>query len=244
MRPDEAAMLSICRSFVLGPDADVIVPEPYIPFIPETWNGVLVLAEAQNLATDEGYKAWLLAQPPETRLRRLPREDRVGVQPWDDGSLQLAVRAALSLKPEQAAVSNAVPWSQRERSGRNKNPEQWLIERASRFWSEMLRLVMPSRVVASGGIAQKVVTAAREASGGTWAVSRWRLPSPQAMSRMSGMFREKDLLSRFPEVRSAADENPSWLAAGYRLNKVFFACHAVSAESGRSAQRHAGDGGR
>jgi len=235
MEPDTAAMLSVCRKFVLPRDADAIVPEPYIPFVPEGWNGLLVLAEAQNLATDDEYKAWLLPQSTEQRFRRLPRNCRVGVQPWDDGSLKLAVLAALSHRPEKTAVSNAVPWSQRDAGGRNKNPDQRLIERASQFWAEMLTLIVPKRVVAAGSIARKVVSAARAANGGTWAESWWRLPSPQAMSRISGMFQERDLLSRFPEVKAAADANPSWLGARYKLNKLFFACHAVSVESGRSA---------
>ncbi len=42
------------------------------------------------------------------------------------------------------------------------------------------------------------------------------------------MFNEADLLNRYPEVKSVAKKHPEWLEGGYRLTKIFFACHAVS----------------
>src|SRR5262245_34630412 len=128
MPPDVAVTISICQRFVLADGAGVVVPEPYFPLVPESWNGLLVVAEAQNLASETAYRSWLLAQAPEGRFRRLYRGNGVGIQPWDDGSLKLAIHAALDMRPEETAVSNAVPWSQRQSGGQNENPGEWLIE--------------------------------------------------------------------------------------------------------------------
>ena len=42
-------LITICQRYVLDAHSLVVVPEPYIPLMPEQWNGTLVLAEAQNL---------------------------------------------------------------------------------------------------------------------------------------------------------------------------------------------------
>ncbi len=45
---------------------------------------------------------------------------------------------------------------------------------------------------------------------------------------MEFLFNEADLLNRYPEVKNVVNKHPEWLQGGYRLNKIFFACHAVS----------------
>jgi len=47
------------------------------------------------------------------------------------------------------------------------------------------------------------------------------------------MFREDDLLRRYPEVAAVAERHPEWLVK-YRLNKVVFACHAVSVAASKA----------
>ena len=91
-----------------------MVPEPYLPYLPDQWNGVLVLAEAQQLAGAREYLRWLRGLPPEQRMIRLstPNPSGVGVGPWDNGIVKLAVKAMMpDIQPEEVAVGNAVPWS-------------------------------------------------------------------------------------------------------------------------------------
>lgn len=226
MKPDIAALLEICQRHKL-PEGVAVVAEAYIPFLPENWNGVLVVAEAQNLAKkNEGYLEWLKELPdPCRRLGSHP--DGVGVAPWDDGSLKLAVEAALGVDAECCAVSNAVLWSVVDGS-RNKNPDEDAIARSKLIWSEMLPVLRPKTLVTSGKVAYGVFGAAIEKAGVDAMRLDLRLPSPTAMSRISNMFDQGDLLSRFPEVQAVIDRHPAWLK-GYPQNKVFFACHAVSA---------------
>lgn len=61
--------------------------EPYIPYIPKKWNGILVLAEAQNLAkSNKDYVDILNKMGMNRRIKRLyeaiKTEKRVRIQPW------------------------------------------------------------------------------------------------------------------------------------------------------------------
>lgn len=228
-RPDEAELCGICRQHILEDTTAAVVPEPYIPYFPERWNGLLVLAEAQNLAGDKtGYQEWLRDLSVNERLRRLPRDaDRVGVQPWDDGSLKIAVAATFGKDPNRTAVSNGVPWSLSGEGATNVNPSEDLIEKATQFWSEMLPHIGAGRIVVAGKVANGVIREALERSGMKTSVTHWRLPSSLAMSRVSGMFSPEDLLRRFSEVAAVKSANPGWFK-GNETNKVFFACHCVS----------------
>jgi len=134
--------------------------------------------------------------------------------------------AAFSADAAETAVSNAVPWSRRKDDGTNANPSPEMIGWAVAFWKDMLPLIRPSRIITAGRVAQTVITLADPSA--EYCRSCLRLPSPQAMSRVSGMFRKEDLLARYPEVRQVGERHPEWESS---LNKVFFACHAVSAGS-------------
>lgn len=221
-------LMAVCKrhAFQAG-EPRVTIPEPYIPFIPKRWNGVLVLAEAQNHGSRASkYLKWLKGAPPNQRINRLYAEETsVGVQPWDDGSLKLAVEAALQVRAAETAVSNAVMWSQTGSGGTNKNPDNFLLERSSLAWKEMLAILNPRRIVTAGSVARQVISSA-----GMDSLS-WRLPAPMGMNRVSGMFSERDLLKRYPEVRQVVRDNPDWFKSGFRRNKIFYACHAVSVSS-------------
>ncbi len=118
------AMIEVCRRHVVSPDLHAILPEPYIPYIPDDWNGLLVLAESQNLASAGEYRERLEKASSEDRFVRLSRCKNgtgVGVQPWDDGHLKIAVKAALDVDPARTAVSNAVPWSQQKKARNEQN---------------------------------------------------------------------------------------------------------------------------
>lgn len=225
--PSRSRMLDVCRKHVRE-DLGSVFPEPYIPYLPATWNGLLVLAEAQNLsASNRGYVDELRARRaahPEALLTRLGGEEGVGVGPWDDGVLKLAVEAALGVDAAQTAVSNAVPWSRLETPSRNIGPDKDVEAFAVEFWKELLPIIAPSEIVTAGKVAKLVIRRALPKSQRGRQVW-WRLPSPNMLSRVSGMFDRSDLLSRYPEVAEVLVRQPDW---GPRLNDVFYACHAVS----------------
>lgn len=219
-------LIGACKKHVMADSENVVVREPYVPYIPNNWNQVLVLAESQNLSSsNEGYVQHLNSLAASERMNRLGLEaDAIGIHPWDDGSLKLAVEAAFDIVAEETAVSNAVLWSQRGSSGQNINPDNDLQSCSAELWMEMLELLNPRLVICSGNIARSVIANTRWSGN----IIKLRLPSKTAMSRMSGMFDENDLLRRYPEVKTVLDLHPEWAGGGYRKNKIFFACHAVS----------------
>jgi hypothetical protein len=222
----ETDLLGICKGHILPEDANVVIREPYIPFIPNPWNRVLVLAESQNLSKgSDSYLRSLNALSAVDRMRRLGNiGNDVGVYPWDDGSLKIAIQAAFELNPEETAVSNAVLWSQRGSNDQNVNPDINLQDLSAEMWGQFLELLNPKLVICSGNISDRVINNVG------WDGTRFkiRLPSRMAMSRMSGMFDEKDLLKRYPEVKKVVCAHPEWMGSNYARNKIFFACHVVS----------------
>lgn len=226
-------LLAACAKHTRAPRDGVVIREAYLPHFPPRWNRFLVLAEAQNLSKRyDGYVRELRALKAPDRMTRLREGLEIGVAPWDDGSLKLAIEAAFNVNSTETAVSNAVPWSRRKKDGTNTNPTKKMKNWAADFWKDLLPLIRPSRIIAAGKVAQDVI--ARADPSAEYCRTCWRLPSPQAMSRVSGMFGEEDLLARYPEVHRVVEQHPEW-----RLrNKVFFACHAVSVVRavGRSLQ--------
>ena len=219
-------LLAACKKYVIFGSEGVVINEPYIPFIPNNWNGIIVLAESQNLSsTNEDYVKYLNSLNVNERMNRLSLgDDEIGVSPWDDSSLKLAIEAALKVKASETAVSNAVLWSQRGDSNQNINPNIDLQKKSSELWTELLAILKPNLIICSGNVADSVINNT-DWSGNKVKV---RLPSKTAMSRISGMFNENDLLTRYPEVKAVADTHPEWLSGGYKRNKIFFACHVVS----------------
>jgi hypothetical protein len=225
-------LIEIAQNFVLEGNEAVVLREPYIPYIPENWNRVLVLAESQNLSErNKNYVKKLRAISTEERILRLYQgENRIGVQPWDDGTLKIAIEA-IGFNESETGVSNAVPWSLITESGANRNPDKMQIDQSVEIWKAFASELNPELVVAAGKIAQNVV---ERALGETHKnmIFKVRLPSKQAISRVSGMFNEADLVERYPEVKKVIEAHPEWLL-DYRQNKIFFACHAVSIFSKR-----------
>ncbi len=219
-------LLSICRSGVLKKVDEETVPEPYIPFVPGNWNGGLVLAEAQNHgAKSREYLEWLRGLNSRDRMLRLYKhDDKLGCQPWDDGSLKFALTCVSDSAPERWAVCNAVLWSRVHGSGRNDNPSECMTENSVRLWMEYLKLLKPNVVVTAGKVANTVM----DKAGCQVARLSLLLPSPMNLRRLSGLFDTDDLLARYPEVSAAAGAFPELVSGRERRNKIFFACHAVS----------------
>ena len=218
-------LLEVCRTFADTAPDEVVFPEPYLPYVPTPWNGILVLAESQNLSDPSGGHVRRLDQmTPEERMTRLPGPDCIGVGPWDNGIVKLALKAMMpDVDIDEIAVGNAIPWSRRDRARKNANPTKGMRSKASDFWRELLKVWQPGprHLVVLGNMAAETIRGA----GISESRLKLRLPSPNAIRRICGMFDRDDLLGRFPEVGRAAKvlgmEKPS-------LEYVFYACHAVS----------------
>ena len=223
-------LIEICENYKLE-DNIAVIPEPYIPYIPENWNGILVLAESQNLSkNNQNYVDKLKAESTNERILRLNKnKNDIGVYPWDDGSLKLAIESSLKVKATETSVSNAVLWSQRSQTGANKNPSGIINKLSIEIWNEFLEILNPKIVIITGKIAKEII----DKTGWKGKKVVLRLPSRNAMSRVSGMFNKNDLLERYPEVKEVVEKNENWIK-DYTLNKIFFACHAVSLLKGKS----------
>jgi hypothetical protein len=219
-------LLTVCRSGVLKKTTEETLPEPYIPFVPGNWNGGLVLAEAQNHGARSGdYLPWLRGLDSKGRMLRLyMRGEQLGCQPWDDGSLKLAVTCISASGPERWAVCNAVLWSRLNPTGSNNNPSDRMEENSVSLWKEYLKVLKPKLVVTAGKVACTVI----DATGYQGNRLELLLPSPVNLRRMSRLFDTGDLLERYPEVAVQVKAHGD-LAGGLEgNNKIFFACHAVS----------------
>jgi len=222
----DPALLDVCARYVLPPEIPAVLPEPYLPFVPPSWNGTLVVAEAQNLSRrNREYRQALLGMPAAERFARLRNPLDVGVQPWDDGTLKLAVEAALELPAAECAVSNAVPWSQVDERDNNVSPSEELIRRASSFWSEILALMAPRLVLACGSTARAVF----EPLGSELPKCRVLfvgLPSPRATARLIPRHPVAEVLRHFPTLAATVSRHPEWLNA-YRANRIAYACEVI-----------------
>jgi hypothetical protein len=232
MGPDlKSKLLAICSRYAGGPQG-MVVEEPYIPFVPEQWNGVLIVSEAQNLAHGfNDYVDRLRGRSPEEKMLRLypevrralyPGDDRrsgeLGVAPWDDGPLQLAASAVWDQQPSVFAVANAVLWSEATAGGANARPAA-AREPSGAIWSEFLAVLKPNVTVAVGRVAYDLLQGV-----GAEPV-RWLSASPRVGTILSRLGESSELMRRFPEVRRAQalfekEAPPAWIA---------YACHVVAA---------------
>lgn len=227
---NSSKLIEICKKHILSDNIDSVLKEPYIPYLPKgEWNGILVLAEAQNLCNS----VYVEDLKKSSSIRRICRlcdsdPDDIGVGPWDDCSIKLAIESAFNTEAKNTAVSNAVLWSQIDENGKNKNPSGELVEKSIEVWADLLPIIRPEHIVTCGNIAHEVIGNIQQTGTLSWKHTKLRLPSRTAMSRISGMFSKDDLLVRYPEVAGVVSKHPKWVEGSYRQNKIFFACHAVS----------------
>ncbi len=222
-------MVEACILHVLELGTPATLREPYIPYIPKNWNGVLVLAEAQNHAgANVKYLKRLESLTAQQRYERLYLDgDRVGIQPWDDGTLKFAVEAAFRIAASETAVSNAILWSLRKSELANERPSRELGKASSLVWKDLLALLKPSHVIAAGAEARGVLEIALKDRPQPKR-THWALPSPRVLLPLSSMVNEADLFMRFPAVAKMAKRREEWLNTGSQRSKILYACLAVS----------------
>lgn len=204
-----------------------IIENPYAPYVPTKWNKTLVLAEAQNLSMNhESYVAQLKSYDFPNQAFRLKDPSDLGILPWDDHSLKLAIEVGMEADHREVAVSNACFWSQRKKDGNNANPSEKLQQLSSMLWNELVILIKPKVIITIGKISKNIIeqTTLNE-------IKHVNLchPSSNYLSRFSGLITEETILERFPEVKRIDFKYPEWMQNGnYRQNKLFYAVHALS----------------
>jgi hypothetical protein len=232
---DRDKLLHICKGHTFG-QAGMAVPEPYIPFFPQgplAWNGVLVVAVAQNLSdTNRGYRSWLVEASQQVRQDRLStyfaEYGIIGVGPWDDGTIKLAIAALRGADAvKRVAVSNAVLWS-----GGDSGTSEALSKQAERnsvsFWTEVLEVMNPAEVIAFGAIAGRVMKESGAAKHGLV-----EMPGPFSRIHSIGFKMDLDrLLLAFPEVAEAWENLEGRACVKNKSLAIHCACAAVSREMG------------
>lgn len=227
-------LVKICLDYgVYQGSTEVVVDFPYIPYVPENWNGVLVVAEAQNL----NVGAYANCSDEQKICRLYPNYDKtqsyavngpfpiLDVKPWEDGSIPLALKAALDLNPYKTAVCNACLWSLRL-GNKNENPNDEMQNQSGTLWKKMWDILKTyvQKIVCCGGIAWSIFDFVEDDR-----KDRLCHPSKKLLNPISGMLKEEDLLKFYPDVKSAYDElKYEQYGINHKQNKIFYASHAVS----------------
>jgi hypothetical protein len=142
-----SALYSISENYKLSEEKisanglDKVIDEyPYAPYIPDNWNGYLIVAEAQQLrGKSEGNNAFvevLKSAVANDLIFRLNNKkflnDKVGISPWDEGYIKLALKSAFSdIDLNQVGVANAVPW---HLDKTNKEQDKFLCDLSAKYW--------------------------------------------------------------------------------------------------------------
>lgn len=163
------------------------------------------------------------AMSSEERILQLQDPARIPVQPWDDGTLKLAVATVWGSEAvERTAVSNAVPWSRKTADRSLKGPSAIMKRKAREFWRKVFEIMKPMRIATTGAIAYDVMSDFTE-----FEVLKWPSASSKVLAPLSRSYDENRLLAKFPEVGAAMKRHPEWVTSS-RLNKVLFCCLAMT----------------
>ena len=120
---------------------------------------------------------------------------KIGVEPWDNGILGIAVQAALGGDPSSVAVSNAIPWSWTAGTAGEANTRPFnskVIALSAEFWREIFQEWTPERIVTAGAVAKRVMEMVKPSA----QILSWALPSPR-LDPAAGMFDPAERMRRF-----------------------------------------------
>lgn len=215
-------LIAICLKHTLREEVSVVISEPYLPYIPSKWNGILALAESQNLSSSyHDYVQNLRDMAGKERVTRLQNFEDLGIGPWDQGFLKIALKAALNIDPDFTAVSNAVPWSLVTEKKGNKGPSSFLESRSAYLWIELLRELRPSGIITCGAVASRVVTKA------VWKGAVTEIIHPDRMRFLRKEKDEESLLTEFPEVKKIINGHREWIK-GSEKRIIRYSCHVIN----------------
>lgn len=233
---DYSDLFHICEQHnYLLPEA--VIPQPYIPYFPATlasWNGILLLAEAQNLGVAASdYRCHLETAHNEGRhlelWDRLNHQtfwdgENIGIGPWDDGTMKLTLAALRGVNVlDYVAVSNAVIWSACK-GGATEHLIPEMITASIDFWKDTLRILKPKEVITFGPKAKHVMLKAGFSK-------QQIIDLPGAFMRKLNMGFRMDinrLLKAFPEVENALDAAHGRFMIKNKALAIHCACASVS----------------
>ena len=186
---------------------------PYIPYIPEQWNGILVLAESQQLrGNDKGNLEYLERIKKASEIDQITRlgnrkiapegpEKLVGIWPWDNGLIKFALLAALpNERIENFALSNSIPWHLDK-----NNPKQlkFLKDKSCMFWQDVLNIIRPKTIICTGEIAETIISKTNYCNDDN-ACMQYNLRSASQLHWVA----KKDFnIQHYPELVDIFDEN-------------------------------------
>lgn len=198
------------------------------------WDGVLVVAIAQNLSDTYAQYRTILEQLHSSeqfvtvwdRLNQnlLPVDGEIGIGPWDDGTMKLAVASVLGAdEPQKVAVSNAIPWSPKAGSGSELLDDD-MKAAAIRFSSDILTNLRPTKVLALGAKARDVM---KPTANGRMPVID--MPGPFIRLYNQGYkMKPERLLQAFPEVARALSALRGRIRIANEDMAIHCACASVS----------------
>lgn len=158
-------LVAVCKQYYRPSNSSIIDHYPYIPYIPQNWNKILLLAESQQLkGNSKGNKSFKMRLEEVTdfdRICRLGNEkvtkspDVIGITPWDNEYLKLALLASYkNIELKNVGLSNAIPW---HLDNRNKKMVNELSKKSAAFWGDILKIIKPDKIICSGNIANNVI---------------------------------------------------------------------------------------
>lgn len=157
-------LMELCRKYADKAPKHVVFKEPYLPYVPENWNGLLVLGVARNLSesTYPDDVRILKEMTPEKRYENLYLDgDTPKLVFWYNGSIRLALKSLSRVVDcDATASSNAVPWSH-VKDGKDQKPDLQMQALAVDFWKELFSTwELPKHIIALGNISSEIMTAA------------------------------------------------------------------------------------
>ena len=237
-----SAFSVICEKYKLSEEKitanglhKVIDEYPYAPYIPDNWNGYLVIAEAQQLkGNNEGNKKFveeLKVAAQEDLIFRLNNKkflnSKVGITPWDEGYIKLALKSAFpDINLNQVGVANAVPW---HLDKTNKEQDKFLCELSVKYWNEVLILLKDKGlkcIIRTGEYARTILDYDTLKKMSIQEI--YKLRSASQLGRDSYLFDPADLRKRYMEVDNAFNSDPGLYAKAIEPDLIFYAAHAVS----------------
>ena len=233
-------MIEICKKHTLQETVKgVVFKEAYIPYMPSQYCGILAVAEAQNLGgINDGYVNNLTKMTSLQRMDRLrlskETEGFIRIQPWMDGSIPMALECGLGVNPNTVAVSNSVLWSMVSDSGKNLNPNKFLIDKSQAFWRDILPSLNCHTVVTVGSVARDVFASINNVR-----LINFRSSSPVSMGLYCGSVPNPMPIDIRNKVDGMKQKYPGYFNKNIRFKEAYL-YHAITT----IAQQGGADGAR
>ena len=241
-------LVAICRDPDLSqPDPMISTANydklPYIPFIPENWNGILVLAESQQLSGNKkgniDYIKLLNEADEIDQITRLGNktitekepEFKIGITPWDDGYIKLAMTACYPNKNiNEFSVSNVIPWYF-IRSNKLHRKEYIIL--SNLYWQKIIPILIDyglNTIIRTGTYARNILNS-KLVNNERLMKSVYYLRSASQLERVAYLFDSNDLKAHYSDINKDINKLKSIQEEEINLDTeshIFYTAHALS----------------